>query len=174
MMSGLYKIPLHGLKEGLHEYNFEIGKRFFEQFEDSEIKEGELVAVASLAKRSTHMDLILNIQGRVMISCDRCLEMFSQEIISENRLLIKVGKRWDDDDPDLLTIPTDEIELDLAQYLYEFIHLALPIKRIHPDNADGTTSCNPDMLKKIHEHNSGNENEHDPRWDQLKKLMNNN
>jgi uncharacterized protein len=174
MMSGLYSIPLHGLKEGLHEYNFEIGNEFFEQFEDSEIKEGELVAVADLTKRSTHLDLTLVITGWVRICCDRCLEMFAYRIDCENRLLVRVGKNWDEDDPDLLTIPTDQSDLELSQYLYEFIHLALPLKRVHPDNSDGTSGCDPDMLSKIREHNSGKDIENDPRWDQLKKLMNNN
>ena len=174
MMSGLYVIPLSGLKEGSRTYSFEIGKGFFELFDGSEIKEGELRSVVELDKRSSHIDLRFTITGYVSISCDRCLEFFNHPIECENRFLIRLGKKWDEDDPDMLTIPSDENELDIKQYIYEFIHLALPIQRIHPDNENGNSGCDKEMLKKISEHTINNQNDNDPRWDKLKKLMNNN
>jgi uncharacterized metal-binding protein YceD (DUF177 family) len=100
--------------------------------------------------------------------------MFFQHIACENRLLIKFGKNWDDSDPDIITIPADMHELDIKQYLYEFIHLALPIQRVHSGDETGTNSCNPDMLDKLSRHIVKNEKENDPRWDELKKLINNN
>jgi len=173
-MSGLFTIPLSGLNEGGHSYNFEIGDEFFDLFEGSEITSGDLNAVVELDKRSTHMDLRFTVKGQVTINCDRCLEPFSQPIACENRLLIKSGKDWDENDPDMLTIPADEYELDVKQYLYEFIHLALPIKRTHPLDKEGRSTCDPGMLKKINEHTVNYEKDSDPRWDELKKLMNNN
>jgi uncharacterized protein len=173
-MSGLFIIPLSGLKEGGHTYKFEIGDEFFELFEGSEITSGDLVAVVELDKRSTHMDLRFNIKGSVVISCDRCLEPFPQPLDCENRLLIKPGKNWDENDPDLVTMPADEHELDVKQYIYEFIHLALPIKRTHPPDKKGKSTCDPEMLRKISEHSVNSENDSDPRWEELRKLMNNN
>jgi uncharacterized protein len=173
-MSGLCIIPISGLKEGRHLYDFEIGKKFFEEFEESEIKEGILSVSIELDKRSSHFDLIIKIAGEVRICCDRCLEMFFHPISCENRLLIKFGKEWDDSDPEIVTIPANENELDMKQYLYEFIHLALPIKRIHPGDLTGKNSCNPDMLNKLNQHIVKDEIENDPRWDELRKLINNN
>jgi uncharacterized protein len=173
-MSGLFIIPLSGLKEGGHSYNFEIGNEFFELFEGSEITMGELNAVVELDKRSTHMDLRFSINGMVMINCDRCLELFSHPLTCDNRLLVKLGKNWDENDPDMLTIPADEYELDVKQYIYEFIYLALPIKRTHPLDKQGRSTCDPEMLKKINEHTVNTDADNDPRWDELKKLMNNN
>jgi uncharacterized protein len=174
-MSGAYIIPLSGLKEGLHTFDFEIGDEFFEDFEESEIKEGRLSSVVELVKRSSHLELSVKISGTVLVSCDRCLEMFDWPIESENRLLVKLGKSISDDDPDIISLPSDEHELDIKQYLYEYIHLALPIKRVHPDDKNGKSTCNPEMLKKLRELLVDEENEQttDPRWDELKKLMNN-
>jgi len=93
-MSGLYNIPLSGLKEGRHTFDFEIGKEFFEDFEESEIKEGSLKAYVGMEKRSSHLDLQIRIAGSVMICCDRCLEMFSKPLDCENRLLVKLGKNY--------------------------------------------------------------------------------
>jgi uncharacterized metal-binding protein YceD (DUF177 family) len=173
-MSGSYTILLSGLKEGHHAVDFEIDKEFFELFEESEVKEGSLIANIEMDKRSTHLDLIIRVSGSVRISCDRCLEMFSQPIASENRLLVKFGKSIDDTDPDILSIPIYENELDLHQQLYEFIMLALPIKRVHPLDKNRKSMCDPGMLKKLEELIIEEEKEDDPRWDELKKLMNDN
>ena len=173
-MSGSYTIPLSGLKEGHHTIDFEIDKEFFEQFEESEVKEGSLIANIEMDKRSSHLDLNIRVSGSVRISCDRCLEMFSQSIDSENRLLVKFGKSIDDIDPDILSLPIDANELDLQQQIYEFIILALPIKRVHPNDNKGKSTCNPVMIKKLEELLIEDEKESDPRWDELKKLMNDN
>jgi len=173
-MSGTYTIPLSGLKEGRHTIDFEIGSEFFEKFEESEVKEGRLIAHIAIDKISSHADLLIRLSGSVRICCDRCLEMFSQPVAFENRLLVKFGKIIEDSDPDILSFPADEHELDLQQHIYEFIHLALPIKRVHPDDEHGKSTCNPEMLKKLEELLIEEEIENDPRWDELKKLMNNN
>jgi uncharacterized metal-binding protein YceD (DUF177 family) len=173
-MSRSYTIPLSGLKEGHHTIDFEIDKEFFEQFEESEVKEGSLIANIEMGKRSSHSDLVIRISGRVRISCDRCLDLFFHQVVCENRLLVNFGKSMDDIDPDILSVPVDEPELDLKQHFYEFIHLALPIKRVHPDDKNGKSTCNPVMLKKLEELILEEESEYDPRWDELKKLMNDN
>jgi uncharacterized protein len=173
-MSGTYTILLSGLKEGHHTLDFEIDKEFFEQIEESEVKEGSLIANIEMDRRTTHIDLIIRVSGSVRVSCDRCLEMFSQPVNSENRLLVKFGKSIDDIDPDIISVSVDENELDLQQQLYEFIMLALPIKRVHPADKKGKSTCDPVMLKKLEELIIEEQKENDPRWDELKKLMNDN
>jgi uncharacterized metal-binding protein YceD (DUF177 family) len=174
-MSGSYTIPLSGLKEGHHTIDFEIDNKFFEQIEESEVKEGSLIANVEIDKRSTHLDMMIRVSGSVRISCDRCLEMFFQPVKSENRLLVKFGKSIEDIDPDIISVPVDEHELDLQQQLYEFIMLALPIKRVHPVDKKGKSTCDPEMIKKLEELIIDDEvKENDPRWDELKKLMNDN
>ena len=174
MMPGKYAIPIGGIKDGHHIFEFEINKSFFDLFEESEIKEGELIAVAEVLRNSSHLDIIIKISGKVRICCDRCLEIFDQPVGCVNRLLVKFGNIKDDSDPEIITIPQDEKELDLNQYLYEFIHLALPIQRIHPDNVKGISTCDPVMLQKLKEYLVEKESGDDPRWDELRKLMNNN
>ena len=173
-MSELFFIPISGLKEGHYLYDFEIGNEFFEDFEESEIKEGNLSASIELDKRSSHFDLIFKIKGEVRICCDRCLEMFLHPIECENRLLVKFGVKWDDNDPDMITVPAEEHELNIKQYLYEFIYLALPIKRTHSEDKNGNNICNPDMIKVLKQHIVNEEKVSDPRWDELKKLLNKN
>jgi uncharacterized metal-binding protein YceD (DUF177 family) len=173
-MSGLYAIPISGLKEGRHTYDFRIGKEFFEHFEESDIKDGDLMVSVEAEKRSSHADLTILIAGTVSIPCDRCLGFFPHPLNCGNRLLIKFGRTFDDSDPDIITVPADENELDMAQYFYEYILLALPIQRVHPTDSNGKSTCDPGMLEKLKEHVVTEEEKSDPRWDELKKLMNNN
>jgi uncharacterized protein len=173
-MSGLYIIPLSGLKEGRHTCNFEIGKAFFGQFEESEIKDGDLASDVEIDRHASQIDLRIRVRGTVKVICDRCLEIYAQPVDCKNRLLVRLGSKWEDEDPDMITVPADEHELDISQYLYEFIYLSLPIQRVHPVDANGQSTCDPYMLKKIIEHSVNEEKNIDPRWDELKKLMNNN
>jgi uncharacterized protein len=173
-MSSTYTIPIGGLKEGHHTFDFEIDNKFFESFEESEIKGGSLFANVEVEKRSSHIDMFIRISGKVEVCCDRCLEMFFYPVESENRLLVKFGKKIEDSDPDIISLTTDDHELDLQQHLYEYINLALPIKKVHPDDRYGKSTCDPIMLKKLKELIIEEEKEIDPRWDELRKLINDN
>lgn len=173
-MPGLYSIPLAGLKEARYTYEFSLGDDFFEAFEGSELKRGELTADVVLQKCSAHYELDININGQVGVICDRCLEEFFMPLSAAGRLIVRQGREWDDSDPDMVTISPEEHELDLSQFFYEYIHLALPIKRIHPDDSDGHTTCDPEMIRKLQEHTAHGEKEHDPRWDELERLSTNN
>ncbi len=169
-MSGLFAIPLTGLKEGRHVYDFDIDKEFFEEFEESEIKDSDIKVKANLIKRSAHMELELDLKGRVLIMCDRCLGDYWQDIESINKMLLKFGKDWDEVDDEVITIPADESNLNLNQIIYEFVNLALPIQRIHYESAEGESECDPIMLEKLDEHTIDKEENIDPRWKELGKL----
>jgi len=169
-MSGFYDIPLSGLKEGSHTYDFEVGREFFDGYEETEIKESELKIKAILIKRSAHMELKLALEGRVLIECDRCLENYWQELESESKLLIKYGDQWEELDDEVVMIPHGESRFNLSQFIYEFAHLALPIQRVHPDNEKGESTCDPFMMGKLMDHGEESEDNTDPRWKELGKL----
>ena len=173
-MSGLFAIPVSGIKDGHHVFEFKITREFFDLFQESEIKQGELLVAVVVEKNSSHLDLDISITGKVKTCCDRCLEMFDYPVNCTNRLLVKFGHEKDDSDPEIITIPRDEYELDLRQYIYEFVYLALPIRRVHPNKADGSSACDPVMLQKLKEHLVEKEGVSDPGWDNLKNLMNDN
>ncbi len=170
-MSGSYTIPLSGLKTGYQIFDFQIGNEFFELFEESEINEGSLAVSVTTDKLSSHIDIGIRIEGSVMICCDRCLEMFGYHIDCENRLLISHGPVRDYSDPDIIYVTDEEHNLDISQYLYEFIHLALPIRRLHPDDETGKSTCDPAMMERLNEHIVNSNNTRDSRWDELEKLM---
>jgi len=173
-MSGLYSIPVSGQREGHNSFNFEINNKFFDLFKESEIKEGILSVIIEAEKHASHIDLEIIIKGSVRVSCDRCLGMFDYPEECENRLVIRFGEEKEEEEADVITLPRDKNEFDMAQYIYDLINLSLPIKRIHPDDSNGNSTCDPVMLGMLKEHLIDEEIKEDPRWADLKKFMNGN
>ncbi|MBM3419727.1 MAG: DUF177 domain-containing protein [Bacteroidetes bacterium] len=172
-MSGLYTIPLNGLKEGSYLYEFQVNGDFFRTYEESGIRECELDLVVKLEKVSVNYNLRFHLSGKITVTCDRCLGEYRQAVDSESRLVVKTGESFDDSDPELLIIPAGMTDLNLSQFIYDYSHLALPIRKVHPDGPGGESKCDPDMLKRI-AGASGGESGSGPEWDKLKELLNEN
>ena len=170
-----YSIPFKGLREGRHSYRYDIDKTFFDEFELSEIKAGNLIAEINLFKEPQLLEMDFAIHGMVEVTCDRCLDIFNLPVQYTGRLFFKFGEESGELSDEIIILNTGLTEINIAQYLYEFIHLSLPYTKIHPDLTD-KPGCNPDMIKKLDlftVKESGTEN-YDPRWDKLKEISNKN
>ncbi len=171
-----YTLPFSGLSEGKHQFDFNVNDRFFAEFENSEVTEGELEVQVELEKRSTYLKLSFAINGAVTLICDRCLENFSYPLKSERKLLVKFSDKTVEDEAELIYLHPTDFQVEIAQYIYEFVILSLPIRRIHPVGNDGVTLCDPVMMKKLEElrhHRSNLDESDDPRWNDLKKFSGN-
>lgn len=167
-----YSIQFKGLKVGKHILNFELDGCFFSLFEESEIKEGKLSANVNLTKHSQLLELDVNISGYVEVVCDRCLDSFNLPIGYKGTLFVKFDQGEPDSNEEIVFLPTEESELNIAQYLYESICLSIPYQKYHGINSTKEDDCNKEMLKKIKKHTGSNKTgkQGDPRWDKLKDL----
>lgn len=146
---GRYSIFFSGLKEGTHEFNFLVDSKFFEIFEFSEVKEGSVNVQVKLNKNSSLLELNFDINGNISVMCDRCLDDFLLPISYKSTLFVKFGNNFEDIDDNIIQIPYSENEINISQYIYEFINFSIPLKRVHPDNSKGESLCNKEMLDKI-------------------------
>jgi len=173
-----FNIAFAGLKQGKHEFSFELDKEFFESFGFDEFNSSAAVATVELDKRSTLMDLFMKGSGSVNVNCDVSNEPFDLPVDASMDIVVKFGDQFNDDNEDILILPHGEYELNVAQYLYEMIVLSLPFKKTHPGLEDG--SLESDVLDKLEEFKLSNsdtsddEVEIDPRWEALKKLKTDN
>ncbi len=168
-----YAIPFKGLKEGKHDFNFVVDNLFFEHFESSEVKRGVVNVQVELIKHAQFLELHFNLDGKITVDCDRCLEPFAIRITHRVMLYVRFGERTLEQSDDLLILADSENELRLDQLIYEYIHLALPLQRIHPET-DGISGCDPMMMEKLNAHRAGDPKNasEDPRWEKLKGLVN--
>lgn len=138
MKKGLkeYDIDIINLSNKKHSYVFDIDGHFLSNMPDSFLETGKLQANISLDKSETMMQVYFEIKGYVQLICDRSNELFDFVIESENKLIFKFGDEYQELTEDIVVIPRALQKLNVAQYIYEFIVLAIPIKKIHPRFGD--------------------------------------
>ena len=170
-----FTIPFVGLKLGKHLFEYKIEKAFFEYFEYEEFNDVNVAVNLILDKKSTLLELNFKISGFVNVNCDVTNEPYNQPIENEFDLVVKFGDEYNDEEPDILIVTHGTYEINIQQYIYELIALAVPIKRIHPGVEDGTLES--DILDKLEElspklkEEKEIEEDIDPRWNTLKKLL---
>jgi uncharacterized metal-binding protein YceD (DUF177 family) len=173
-----FNIAFAGLKQGKHDFQFELDQSFFEHYGYDDFNDVEVTATVILDKRSTLMDLYISGSGTVNVNCDITNEPFDMPIDSSMELVVKFGDQFNDENEDILILPHGEFEFNIAQYLYEMVVLSIPLKKVHPGIEDGTLES--DILDKLEElkptssMDSNNKEDTDPRWDALKNLKTDN
>lgn len=166
-----YVIPIHGLKEDIYEYNFNVRPEFFDYFENPDYKSGNLKVKIILFRTTQVIQLDFNITGQIRVICDRCLENIDYPVSAKTVLFIRFGNNYEELDDNIIILPRAETQLNIAQFIYEYAILSLPYRKIHPEIESGESGCNPEMLKKIEELSKSQNQNIDPRWDNLKKII---
>lgn len=168
-------IQFVGLKIGKHHFEYKIEQAFFDFFEYKEFNNVDVKVEVQLEKKSTLLELHFKALGFVNVNCDLTNEPYNQTIESDFDLVVKFGEAYNDEYDDILIVPHGTYEVSIQQYIYELIVLAVPAKRIHPGVKDGTLDS--EILKKLEElspklnEEKDKEEDIDPRWNTLKKLL---
>ncbi|SMD33058.1 Uncharacterized metal-binding protein YceD, DUF177 family [Reichenbachiella faecimaris] len=171
-----YKIDIYGLKLGLHEFDFEFDKKLFENIEDSVIESGHGKCIVVLDKKERLISIDFKIDGVIQLICDRSLESFDYPINLEENLIVKYGEEFDDSRDDLLVIPSTQESINVESNIYEYLTLAVPMKKIHPDFQDEYDEDEEQEITLVY--TSGDEETYekeesdaiDPRWAALKNI----
>ncbi|WP_207431236.1 YceD family protein [Sabulibacter ruber] len=127
-----YDINLVKLGNKRHEYEFELDDRFFELFSQQLIHGGNLKAEVVLHKSELLLQFDFHITGTVRLTCDRSLEEFEQPLEIDETLHVRFGPEELELDENVLQILPDTQCINLAQHLYDYIGLAVPMKKLHP------------------------------------------
>lgn len=169
-----FAIQFVGLKIGKHQFEYHIEDQFFKHFEYDAFNSVDVDVDVELNKTTTLLELHFDIKGFVNVNCDLTNEPYEQPIENTFDLVVKFGEEYNDEEIDILVIPHGEYQINIQQYIYELIVLAVPNKLVHPGIKDGTLKS--DILKKLEELSPKETEENngeaiDPRWNKLKKLL---
>jgi uncharacterized protein len=166
-----YKINIQGLDNKRHEFDFEGSSDFFKAFEQDIIEKGNFKADVLLEKSETMIKLDINIKGSVSLICDRSLEEFDEPIDIHERYVYKFGDGFEVVSEDMEIIPSTETSINLANNFFEYICLAIPMKKLHPsyrnDSNDGDFVYSVSASKA---ENGAKTKEVDPRWAALENF----
>ena len=170
-----YDLNLARLTQPTERLEFELGPAFFALFETPLINEGQLRAVVDVFKTERLLTLNFHIAGTVRLTCDRSLDEFDQPLDLHEQLLVRFGDEAKELDDNVLQITPETQFLPLAQHLYDYIGLALPMKKLHPrfqneedDNPDFPTT----LIFSTRSAADGPDDDEpaDPRWAALRNL----
>lgn len=172
-----FELAWQGLKPGVHQFDYHVAKDFFDehgdQLADVEVIEADINL--KFEKHETFFELHFDIDGYLITPCDRCGEPFKMLLWDEFDLIIKLTDEEfssdDQEDADIVFIPRSETVLDISKWLYEFVILSIPLQKVHPNNIDGSSGCNSEMLKLIDKFAQQSEQKENNIWKDLASLQ---
>jgi uncharacterized protein len=177
---GAYSINIVGLSNKLHHFEYEIGDEFFKQYGAGLVSNGRFRANVDLNKHETFMEADFKIKGTATLICDRSLEPFEYPLWTNRKVLFKYGDKTEEISDEIIMINRDAVSLELGQHIYEFIALAIPMKKLHPrfqmeeafedTDAEGKIVYSSEAAKEGKQGDGDDEDNIDPRWNILKKL----
>lgn len=170
-----FNLNIAKLADKTHHYAFELGPAFFAQFDQQLIQDGNLHVELNLTKTDRLLTLDFDINGTVRLICDRSLDEYDQPIHVQQQLLVRFGDQYAELDDNILQITPDTQVLPIAQHLFDYIGLAIPMKKLHP-RFQNEPDENPDADSKLifstrNENDEDDDDDYtDPRWNALRNL----
>lgn len=181
---GQYNIVLKDMTDEFRSYDFELNDEYFAKIDSPEVSHGLVRAKLRVQKMLAVFELSFELEGNILIPCDRCLDNMQQPIKHSEKIQVKFGATYSEEN-EIVVIPESEGSINVAWFLYEFIVLNIPIKHVH---APG--ECNKTVVTKLKRHitRSKDDNEEnslfddddddisvedsqtDPRWDSLQNI----
>lgn len=168
-----YVIRFGGLSVGEHQFEFDITEKFFEQFNDSEITRANIKVNVTVIKQNSLLQFLFDFEGTVNLSCDRCLIDYDCPISGQEKLVVKHGNP-DESNDELLVLHEGLDEAEISQYLFEYIELSIPGRRVPCEEEDMEVECDEETLKKFNELKVEEEVVPNGNWDKLKNIKFNN
>ena len=176
-----FEIAFVGLKPGIHEYDYVITDKFFEAYQQQDFQHCNASVKLSLDKKTGFMLLKFEIGGTLETICDRCGNGLKIDLWDEFNIVVKMVDEPEqmndqEEDPDVYYISRTESHIDVADWIYEFINLSIPMQKICGFNDASGPQCNPaalNMLKQLEPDEKEEEEKKDnPIWKGLEKFKN--
>ncbi len=186
-----YNVVLKDLQNETRKFEYILDKLYFKKIDSPEVENGNVKAQVIVQQKQELFELQFILEGTVVIPCDRCLDDMEQPIQYKEKLQVKLGDKFSEED-EIVIVPESEGAINIAWFLYEFIVLNIPIKHVH-----AAGECNKTMATKLKRHItrqkdddedgssslfeddadddfSVEETQTDPRWDGLQNITDNN
>jgi len=168
---------MFNLPSGEHEYEFDFDSDFFDNFENSIVEKGSGIIKVNLEKSETFLEMSVEIEGSLELVCDRSLDPFDYPVKLQKNLILKFDEEVEQQDGDeIIFIPWNTQTIQLEQYIYEFLSLEVPMKKLHPRFSNEEKNSEEEILiySSPTESDNKEEDDIDPRWQKLKNLEDDN
>ncbi|HVX25041.1 MAG TPA: DUF177 domain-containing protein [Parafilimonas sp.] len=149
-----FEIAFVGLKPGIHNYEYRVDDKFFANYGSQDFLHCNAFIKLELDKKSSFMLLKFDIDGVADVNCDRCGNPLPLRLWEEFKVMVKLVDNPEEmneqeEDPDVYYISRGESHLHLADWIYEFINLSIPMQKMCPPEEVGGPQCNKEVLAKL-------------------------
>lgn len=179
-----FDIAFVGLKPGIHEFNYEVDEKFFAEYQHTDPKDlgfdsCQAIIKLTLEKNTSFMMLKFEIGGSIHVVCDRCGNTLPLNLWDEFNMVVKQVENPEEmnaseEDPDIFYISRTESHLHLADWIYEFVTLSIPMQRMCSEKEMGGPQCNKEILAMLKKMESGVIENNNPFQEGLEKFKKNN
>ena len=135
------------MKEGIHLFNYELGNKFFRNFDYYDFLDAKLFAKLELEKQSTLLNLKFSFNGEIEVQCDVSMESFNLDLETEHAVVVKFKDDIISTDDKVIFMPAGSHSIDVSHLIYESIILAVPQKKVHPGIENG--SLKSEIVEKL-------------------------
>ncbi len=172
-----FEIAFVGLKPGIHEFDYFIDDKFFAPYGEQDFSNGKIKIKLRLDKKSGFMLLKFDTDGYADVECDRCGNALTLKLWDEFNIVVKIVEdpkvmNSQEEDPDIYYISKGESHLHLADWIYEFVNLSIPLQKRCNDIEMGGPQCNKEVLEKLKEMEDESKKGVNPVWKGLDKFKN--
>ncbi|QHS60148.1 YceD family protein [Chitinophaga agri] len=172
-----FDIAFVGLKPGEHTFEYQITDSFFENYGPQDFSNCNANVKLVMDKKNTFFMLKFEIGGTMTVNCDRCGQPFELQLWDDFHHVVKMvdnpHEMNEEDDTDVSFISLTESHLNVADWIYEFINLSIPMQRIHPEDSTGKSGCDPKILEMLDQMNRQANEKENPIWKDLDKFRDN-
>jgi uncharacterized metal-binding protein YceD (DUF177 family) len=149
-----FEIAFVGLKPGIHQFDFEVDDLFFSHYGTHDFETCAAKVKVQLDKKPGFFLLHFDIDGWVQTGCDKCGNSLRLQLWEEFKMMVKMVDdpelmNQQGEDPDVFYISRGESHLHMADWIYEFVMLSIPMQRRCSEQDMGGDQCNKDVLAKL-------------------------
>lgn len=167
-----FTVQFGSLKEGFHDFKYQLTDDFFALIEQDLIQKGEISVLLHLERSERHMTCTFTLSGWVHKTCDVCLNDLQYPIESTQNLHVKVTDKKIEEESDLISVNSNAYELDLTNHLFDYVVLSLPMKLECRDAID-REECDEKVLEMLATSKDETDNSNHPEWQKLKEIFKN-
>lgn len=172
MASKDYRLVFGSLKEGIHEFNYQLTREFFDDLDQDLISNGLVDVLLKVERSERHMSLDFALDGWVEKTCDVCLSDLQYPIHAKQHLHVKITDKDIEDEADLVRVGSNDYEIDLRGHLFDYVVLSLPMKIVCKDSIN-REHCDEKVSEMLAGEDDGSRNADHPEWQKLKEIFKN-
>ncbi len=170
-----FEIAFVGLKPGIHVYEYRIDDKFFVPYGEQDFENCIANIKLSLEKNNGFMLLKFDIDGSVNTACDRCGNTLPMQLWDEFNIIVKIVDdpevmNEQEEDPDVYYISRGESHLHMADWIYEFVNLSIPLQKMCSKEEMGGPKCNTEVLEKLRKMEEEVQKDNNKAWKGLDKF----